>query len=175
MKRVAEIPSIVIYVKTMKAKKFIDFVVIPIGLIGLSMWSLSWGDPDKMDPIRKGIAELYDKTNLLDGFIKQKHRFGRVKTDFTYDDQLNGQASMIYLRLIADDYYRCKLLYTKLNEKCPYSMGADYWQEKLRTLPTDTKDPGISALRAAASQYYLLSTKYRVIARGTAYDPKTNK
>ncbi len=159
----------------MKAKTIVDFVVIPVGIVGLSMWSLSWGDPDKMDPVRKGIAGIYDKTNLLDKFITEKHRFGRVKTDFTYDDELNGQASMIYLRLIADDAYRCKLIYTKLNEICPYTMGADYWQAKLKTLPETSQDPSINAFRAAAKQYYLLSTKYRVIARGTAYDPKASK
>lgn len=159
----------------MKAKKFIDFVVIPVGIIGLSMWSLNWGDPDKMDPIRSAIAGVYDKTNLLDKFISQKHKFGRIKTEFTYDNELNGQASMIYLRFIADDAYRCKLLYTKLNETCPYTMGADYWKSKLESLPENSQDPNIQAIRAAAKQYYLLSTKHRVIARGTAFDPKSAK
>lgn len=146
-------------------RKILDFVIIALLAISVSFGLVLIGAPHKIDPARAILANLFDKVGIVDFYIKNKHVFGRVVAPFEYGKELNGKASLIYIRAVTEDEYRCQLLVDSLNMPCPFTLTQAYWdkvESAARAKPNDINN----ALLATAKQMKTLETKYHIRGEG---------
>lgn len=146
-------------------RKILDFVIIALLAISLSFGVVLIGEPHKLDPVRGTIANLYDKVGVVDFYVKNKHVFGRVVAPFEYGKELNGKASLIYIRAVTEDEYRCQLLVDNLNMPCPFTLTKSFW-DKVEAASANSNDDVKTALWATAKQMKTLESKYRIRGEG---------
>jgi hypothetical protein len=131
------------------------------------------GPPEKMGPIRSVIANLYDEIGLIDAFVQSKHKFGRVKVPFTHGKDLSGKASLIYVRALTEDAYRCQMIFDELGLSCTMTLRKDFLDAVIAKTSANDANPKKSALWAVAQQLNTMRDDYRIVARGVGITQKS--
>lgn len=154
-------------------KRIFEVVIWGIILFSTVFATLLIGTPEKLGPVRGAIANLYDGLGLIDVFVESEHKFGRIKVPFTRDNDLNGKASLIYVRALKEDKYRCQLIFDELNLGCSMTLNKAFLDKVIAATSANDPNPSKSALWSVAQQLNVMRDNYRIVARGVGITEKS--
>ena len=131
------------------------------------------GPPEKIGAARGAIANVFDNLRLIDLFVQSKHKFGRIRVPFTHGKDLNGKASLIYVRALTEDRYRCQLIFDELNLGCTMTLSESFLDKVIAVTSPNDANASKSALWSVAQQLHEMRNNHRIVAKGVGITTKS--